>query len=174
MQPDRRNGLVVAKPRTQLNQIRNNNTHLNFVQPKSRLGKDLGEAGGRIWPSRSYTDIPQHMVNPLFPKLMNKDTKKLFELWDLISEVESVKEDPKYASLLSYFDTSRREQRHWCGSEEKWTITTSPIFFLATAKKLTWYCSLGAQRKSDMSVILSLIGYANCNCFYMSHDWTNP
>lgn len=41
-----------------------------------------------------------------FPKLTDSDYQKLYELSDLLSEIESVKENPKYAALLSYFDTS--------------------------------------------------------------------
>lgn len=40
------------------------------------------------------------------PKLTNKDNKRLYELCDILSEVEAVKEDEKYAALLSYFDSS--------------------------------------------------------------------
>ena len=41
-----------------------------------------------------------------FPKLTNKDYKKLYELSDILSEVESIKEVPRYSALLSYYDTS--------------------------------------------------------------------
>lgn len=40
------------------------------------------------------------------PKLTNKDNKSLYELCDILSEVEAGKEDEKYAELLSYFDSS--------------------------------------------------------------------
>ncbi|XP_062603957.1 uncharacterized protein LOC134265758 [Saccostrea cucullata] len=35
-----------------------------------------------------------------------RDPKKLFDLADLLSEIESVEENPMYSTLLSYFDTS--------------------------------------------------------------------
>ena len=41
-----------------------------------------------------------------FPKLGPKDSVKLYELSDTLSEIESLKEDPKYATLLAYFDSS--------------------------------------------------------------------
>lgn len=41
-----------------------------------------------------------------FPRLTNKEPKKLYELSDLVSEIESLKEDPEYCSLLGYFDSS--------------------------------------------------------------------
>ena len=43
-----------------------------------------------------------------FPRLTNaaKDSKKLYELSDIVSEIEAIKEDPAYSSLLAYFDSS--------------------------------------------------------------------
>lgn len=41
-----------------------------------------------------------------FPRLGNKDNKRLYELADILSEIESLKEDPKYRSLLAYYDAS--------------------------------------------------------------------
>ena len=40
-----------------------------------------------------------------FPKL-NKDMTKLYDLLDILCEVESIKANPQYATLLSYFDSS--------------------------------------------------------------------
>lgn len=42
----------------------------------------------------------------ILPRLTNKDNKRLYELCDILSEVEAVKEDEKYAALLSYLDSS--------------------------------------------------------------------
>ena len=50
-----------------------------------------------------YMNDPGFMFDPGKP---NKDNKKLYELFDILSEIRSVKEDPKYATLLSYYDTS--------------------------------------------------------------------
>ena len=41
-----------------------------------------------------------------FPRLTIKDNKQLYELADILAEIEAVKENPKYATLLSYFDSS--------------------------------------------------------------------
>ena len=41
-----------------------------------------------------------------FPNLTNKDNKKLFELSDIVSEIESLKSDQNYAALLAYYDSS--------------------------------------------------------------------
>ena len=41
-----------------------------------------------------------------FPKLSNKDNQKLYELADVLSEIESAMENQLYRPLLSYFNTS--------------------------------------------------------------------
>ena len=41
-----------------------------------------------------------------FPKISHKDPKKLYDLLDILTEIESVKENPQYATLLSYYDSS--------------------------------------------------------------------
>jgi hypothetical protein len=41
-----------------------------------------------------------------FPKLTNKDNVRLYELSDLLSEIEYTKENPKFRTLLGYFDSS--------------------------------------------------------------------
>ena len=41
-----------------------------------------------------------------FPSLTNSDSKKLYELADILSEIASAKDDPAYSCLLSYFDSS--------------------------------------------------------------------
>ena len=41
-----------------------------------------------------------------FPTLTNKDNRKLLELSDLVSEIESLKLEPKFAALLAYYDSS--------------------------------------------------------------------
>lgn len=40
-----------------------------------------------------------------FPKLADSDAKKLYELFDLLSEIMCLKRNPKYRDLLSYYDT---------------------------------------------------------------------
>lgn len=41
-----------------------------------------------------------------FPKLTNKDGKRLYEISDILSEIESTMETEQYQDLLSYFNTS--------------------------------------------------------------------
>lgn len=41
-----------------------------------------------------------------FPKMSVRDFKKLFDRADLLREIESVKENPQYSSLLSFFNIS--------------------------------------------------------------------
>ncbi|KAL5020965.1 hypothetical protein ScPMuIL_000120, partial [Solemya velum] len=41
-----------------------------------------------------------------FQKINYKDKKRLYELCDVLTEIQSLKEDSKYEKLLSYFDTS--------------------------------------------------------------------
>ena len=41
-----------------------------------------------------------------FPKLGPKDNKRLYELADIVSEIESVKENPHFSCLFAYYDSS--------------------------------------------------------------------
>ncbi|XP_062592880.1 uncharacterized protein LOC134254337 [Saccostrea cucullata] len=41
-----------------------------------------------------------------FPKITVKDSKKLYDLYDILMEIEAVKQIPKYMQLLSYYDSS--------------------------------------------------------------------
>lgn len=41
-----------------------------------------------------------------FPKLSKKDYKKLYELTDILAEIQSIKEDDQYHDLLAYYDSS--------------------------------------------------------------------
>ena len=41
-----------------------------------------------------------------FPKITNKDNRKLYDLSDLLLEIAAIKEDEKCRTLLSYFDSS--------------------------------------------------------------------
>ena len=41
-----------------------------------------------------------------FPKISPRDPKRLYDLLDILTEIESIKENPRYAILLSYFDSS--------------------------------------------------------------------
>jgi len=63
-----------------------------------------------------------------FPKL-NRDYTRLYQLSDILSEIESCKENPKYATLLSYFDSSSGVRpivnKLPFGLQEKWTSQAS-------------------------------------------------
>ncbi|XP_050419539.1 uncharacterized protein LOC126832715 [Patella vulgata] len=52
--------------------------------------------------------IEESLKNKLssFPKLTNKDTKKLYELSDLVSEIESIKDNERMKSLFGHYDSS--------------------------------------------------------------------
>lgn len=41
-----------------------------------------------------------------FPRLTAKDARKIYELSDVAAEVESVKENPEYKTVLAYYDSS--------------------------------------------------------------------
>ncbi|MES9882937.1 MAG: hypothetical protein ABW185_18875 [Sedimenticola sp.] len=60
-----------------------------------------------------------------FPKLTNRDYLKLYELSDLLCEIESVKEDQKFNAQLAYYDTSAGVKPIVCKLpyqlQEKWT-----------------------------------------------------
>ena len=42
----------------------------------------------------------------LFPNLTNKDNQKLYDLLDILTEIESALVNPLYTTLLSYFNSS--------------------------------------------------------------------
>lgn len=41
-----------------------------------------------------------------FPKITVRESTKLYDLSDILSEIKGLKQDPRYASVLSYFDSS--------------------------------------------------------------------
>ena len=55
-------------------------------------------------PEMAEASLKAKLAN--FPKMSNKDTKRLYELSDILSEIESYKEDKKFQCLLGYFDSS--------------------------------------------------------------------
>lgn len=60
-----------------------------------------------------------------FPNLCNEDYKKLYELTDILAEIQSIMEDDQYHDFLAYYDTSSgvipivRKLPH--SRQEKWT-----------------------------------------------------
>ncbi|XP_056020363.1 uncharacterized protein LOC125680242 [Ostrea edulis] len=67
-----------------------------------RIWDRLEERYGR--PEMIETALKQKLYS--FPKISSKEPKKLYDLLDILTEIESVKENPTYAILLSYFDSS--------------------------------------------------------------------
>ena len=51
-----------------------------------------------------------------FPRLFTKDNKKLYELADILSEIEAAKEDQQYAEILLLIG------RHTFGSPSTWQV----------------------------------------------------
>ena len=51
-----------------------------------------------------YTTVLKRLNE--FPKIGPKKNEKLFQLSDILGEVEGLKEDPKYDMIMSYFDPS--------------------------------------------------------------------
>lgn len=74
----------------------------NPTRALQRVWQRLDEGYGS--PEMVEFALKQKLSN--LPRLTNKDNKRLYELCDILSEVEAVKEDEKYAALLSYFDSS--------------------------------------------------------------------
>ena len=77
----------------------------NAGNPKrglQRLWERLDERYGS--PEMVEASLKAKLAN--FPKMSNKDTKRLYELSDILSEIESYKEDKKFQCLLGYFDSS--------------------------------------------------------------------
>ena len=60
-----------------------------------------------------------------FPKLSNKDNRALYDLADIVAEIESIKENEKYQTLFAYFDSSSGVSPIVCklpyNLQEKWT-----------------------------------------------------
>ena len=104
---------------------------LHYAKKEAEIKKQKA-ALQRVWdrlderygaPEMIEASLRQKLAN--FPKLTNKDAGKLYELADILSEVESVKEDQEYGPLLSYYDTSAGINpivvKLPSGLQEKWT-----------------------------------------------------
>lgn len=73
--------------------------------------------------------VGQKWTNSHFPKLTTKDYHRLYQLSDILSEIESCKENPKYTTLLAYFDSSSGIRpivnKLPYGLQERWTTQAS-------------------------------------------------
>ncbi|XP_033752106.1 uncharacterized protein LOC117335931 [Pecten maximus] len=110
----------------------------NFGFPERgllRVWERLDERFGA--PEMIEASLRQRLAS--FPKLTPRDTKKLFDLSDLASEIESLKEDSQYKSLLGYFDSStgvspivsklpHNLQERWTNAAIKFTKTHHVAF----------------------------------------------
>ena len=89
----------------------------------------------RIWERLEDRYSSPEMVQALlhrklasFPKLSNKDNRSLYDLADIVAEIESIKENEKYQTLFAYFDSSSGVSPIVCklpyNLQEKWTTET--------------------------------------------------
>lgn len=64
-----------------------------------------------------------------FPRLSNKDSKRLFDLADILAEIEAAKENPRLSAQFAYFDSSVGVNpivsKLPYGIQEKWTAHAS-------------------------------------------------
>ena len=74
---------------------------------------DLNGGLSKIWvrldemfgaPEQIEHSIKKRLLD--FPSISSKNHKALYHLYDLVSEIESLKQNPQYSTLLSYFDSS--------------------------------------------------------------------
>lgn len=81
--------------------IRSANAH-NLAREVECLWRRLDERFGSL-------EMVQSSVKKKwndFPKITNRDTQRLYDLADLLSEIQSVEENQQYQTLLAYFDSS--------------------------------------------------------------------
>ena len=83
------------------------------VSLRSAYSKDTSAGLRKIWerlderfgsPESVHHSVMKRLEN--FPRLTTKDSPKLYDLADILAEIAALKQDPKYASVLSYFDSS--------------------------------------------------------------------
>jgi len=74
----------------------------NPVRGLERIWDRLDERNGN--PEMVESALKNKLAH--FPRLPDKENNRLYELSDILAEIESAKEDRKYKALLSYFDTS--------------------------------------------------------------------
>nr|XP_034305596.1 uncharacterized protein LOC117682359 [Crassostrea gigas] len=90
-----------------------------------RIWERLHDRYGR--PEMVEATIKKKLDN--FPKLSSKEMNRLYDLLDILSELESTKSDVHYSQLLSYFDTSSGinpiVNKLPYGLQEKWTTRAS-------------------------------------------------
>lgn len=114
--------------------LRAANTH-NPTRGLMRIWQRLDERYGA--PELVESTLRKKINN--FPKLGTRDTKKLYDLLDLLMEVESLKETPKHSSLLASYDSSvginpivvklpYHLQNKWMGKAMKHKLEHNAVF----------------------------------------------
>ncbi|XP_071138904.1 uncharacterized protein [Mytilus edulis] len=97
----------------------------NPTRGLQRLWQRLDERYGA--PEMLEASITSKLVN--FPTLTNKDNARLYDLSDILSEIEYHKENPKLGCLLAYFDSSSGinpiVEKLPYGLQEKWITRAS-------------------------------------------------
>ncbi|XP_052073800.1 uncharacterized protein LOC127711732 [Mytilus californianus] len=100
----------------------------NVNNPKTglrRIWERLDERYGR--PEMVEATIKTKLQK--FPKLTNKDHSRLYELLDILTQIESSKENETFSNLLSYFDSSSGVlpivDKLPYNIQEKWTTRAS-------------------------------------------------
>lgn len=74
-----------------------------------------------------------------------KDSKKLYDLDDVLMEIKAVKQEPKYTQLLSYYDYSanitlivrkipNQLQEKWCDRATKYKRAHDSMCFVTLSK----------------------------------------
>lgn len=133
----------------------------------------------RIWERlEERYDSPEMIDSALkaklssFPKLSNKDWKKLYDLADILAEIEALKEDDMYGHMFSYFDTSIGIGPIVCKLpnmlQEKWTsmaaqynkkapYPTSAICYILR------FCTRTKQN-TQQSIVTERAGIYKCEC----------
>lgn len=93
----------------------------NIPRGLQRLWERLDERYGA--PEHMEASIRSKLLS--FPKLGNKDHQKLYDLSDILMEMQFLKEDPKYSAMLAYLDSSSGIRpiisKLPYGLQEKWT-----------------------------------------------------
>ena len=75
-----------------------NDPHIGLMQVWKRLDDRFGS------PEMVESALKNKLAK--FPKLTYKDNSKLYELADIVAEIEATKRDERYGHLLGYFDSS--------------------------------------------------------------------
>lgn len=67
--------------------------------------ENMESSGRSLWVSRdSRRNIKEE--NSIFSKLSNNDNKQLFDLADIVAEIESIMRYPSYVTVFAYYNSS--------------------------------------------------------------------